>query len=217
MLAGRSGSGSHQILRPLPADDRARPPSEAGTGARPFLPPAAHDRLAQVEHGIDRPAPESPRPVDDDSEPTTPLPVILPGAAAILRPDQVETPRGPFEAASTARPTSVAGSMEPPRPHLNGVAQAAGSLANGAPVEPSRAAVGAGSQPPEDLARVSPASRSIPDAASEKLDQIKDLYLTAEAIGEQALDKHFDQVRQRQRELIKEFFEQSRPADGEAP
>ena len=50
----------------------------------------------------------------------------------------------------------------------------------------------------------------MPEAAAAKLDQIKDLYLTAEAIGEDALDKHFDQVSQRQRELIREFFERSR-------
>ncbi len=59
--------------------------------------------------------------------------------------------------------------------------------------------------------------RPIPEAASEKLEQIKDLYLTAEAIGEDALDKHFEQVSQRQQELIKEFFERSRPANGAAP
>jgi hypothetical protein len=46
----------------------------------------------------------------------------------------------------------------------------------------------------------------MPPEAEAKLDQIKDLYLTAEAIGEDALDKHFDQVSQRQRELIREFF-----------
>jgi hypothetical protein len=46
----------------------------------------------------------------------------------------------------------------------------------------------------------------MPPQAEAKLDQIKDLYLTAEAIGEDALDKHFDQVSQRQRELIREFF-----------
>jgi hypothetical protein len=60
----------------------------------------------------------------------------------------------------------------------------------------------------------------MPAAAAAKLDQIKDLYLTAEAIGEDALDKHFDQVSQRQRELINEFFERSKrngnrpPPDG---
>jgi hypothetical protein len=42
--------------------------------------------------------------------------------------------------------------------------------------------------------------------AEAKLDQIKDLYLTAEAIGPEALDKHFDKVSQRQHELISEFF-----------
>ena len=42
-----------------------------------------------------------------------------------------------------------------------------------------------------------------------KLDKLKDLYLTAEAIGEDALDKHFDQVSSRQRELIKEFFDRT--------
>ena len=54
-------------------------------------------------------------------------------------------------------------------------------------------------------------ARAIPEAASAKLEQIKDLYLTAEAIGEDALDRHFDQVSQRQRELIREFFERSGP------
>jgi hypothetical protein len=57
----------------------------------------------------------------------------------------------------------------------------------------------------------------VPDAASAKLEQIKDLYLTAEAIGEDALDKHFEQVSQRQRELIREFFERSSPASGNDP
>jgi hypothetical protein len=52
---------------------------------------------------------------------------------------------------------------------------------------------------------------SLPPAAAAKLDQIKDLLLTAEAIGEQNLDQHFDQVSQRQRELIREFFEQAQP------
>jgi hypothetical protein len=56
-----------------------------------------------------------------------------------------------------------------------------------------------------------PPLRPIPEAAAAKLDQIKDLYLTAEAIGEDALNKHFDQVSQRQRELIREFFQRSGP------
>jgi len=56
-------------------------------------------------------------------------------------------------------------------------------------------------------------SRPIPEGAAAKLEQIKDLYLTAEAIGEDALGKHFEQVSQRQHELIKDFFQQSDPAE----
>jgi hypothetical protein len=52
---------------------------------------------------------------------------------------------------------------------------------------------------------------SLPAAAAVKLDQIKDLLLTAEAIGERNLDKHFEQVSQRQRELIREFFKEAVP------
>jgi hypothetical protein len=45
-----------------------------------------------------------------------------------------------------------------------------------------------------------------------KLEQLKDLYLTAEAIGEQNVDKHFDQLLAQQRELISEYFSKSAPA-----
>ena len=60
---------------------------------------------------------------------------------------------------------------------------------------PNRAAAGA-----------QPAGDGEPAAASSTLEQIKDLYLTAEAIGEDALDKHFELVSDRQRQLIKEYF-----------
>jgi hypothetical protein len=100
------------------------------------------------------------------------------------RPAQVDRPRGPFEAAQPARPTSITGSVQPPPPE----AAAAGPAA--------------------------PAGRAMTEAANAKLEQIKDLYLTAEAIGEDALDKHFEQVSKRQRELIREFFQRS-IGDGE--
>ena len=54
-------------------------------------------------------------------------------------------------------------------------------------------------------------------AQARKLEQIKDFYLTAEAIGEENVDKHFDQLLAQQRELIGEYFRQSaaaRHADG---
>jgi len=74
-------------------------------------------------------------------------------------------------------------------------------------------------------------SRQVPGAAGDeglqdtahaharKLEQIKDLYLTAEAIGEANVDKHFDHLLARQRELIGEYFKQSsaaKPAAGPA-
>jgi hypothetical protein len=42
-----------------------------------------------------------------------------------------------------------------------------------------------------------------------KLDQLKALYRTAEAIGEGALAKHFDQLSQRQHDLVRDYFEQA--------
>jgi hypothetical protein len=107
------------------------------------------------------------------------MPVLLPGATSVPRPEPVEEPRGFFEPArpgsSSTRPVSVTGSIEPP--------------------------------PVEYAAPVMPQPTS-PEAEA-KLDQLKDLYLTAEAIGDDALDKHFDQVSQRQQVLINEFFRRS--------
>ena len=84
------------------------------------------------------------------------------------------------------------------------------------PARPDNRAVsvtGAVEPPPEPY--LPDGERPLSKAASDKLDQLKDLYLTAEAIGENRLDKHFDQVSERQRELIKEFFERSEPGYGQ--
>jgi hypothetical protein len=54
-------------------------------------------------------------------------------------------------------------------------------------------------------------------AQARKLEQIKDLYLTAEAIGESNVDKHFDQLMAQQRELISDYFKQSPAAPGHDP
>jgi hypothetical protein len=43
----------------------------------------------------------------------------------------------------------------------------------------------------------------------EKIEAIKDLYVTAEAIGEDAVVRHFEQLKTRQRSLISEFFEKA--------
>ncbi len=69
-------------------------------------------------------------------------------------------------------------------------------------------------EPAEKIAAVSPPSPSESDVwtpISAKMDQIKDLYLTAEAIGEDALDQHFQLVSERQRLLIREYFDRAMP------
>lgn len=135
----------------------------------------------------------------DDDAVTSPIPVILPGMTKVPRPGPVEAPRGPFE---PARPSSVV-------PELPSAPAPPNRLA-----PPNRPASVTGSVPPPPAASaavVRPPQRQMPEAAAKKLDQLKDLYLTAEAIGEDALDKHFDQVSQRQRELISEFFQQAEP------
>jgi hypothetical protein len=62
--------------------------------------------------------------------------------------------------------------------------------------------------PPSQPAAQAPGDEPELPADEVKLEQIKDLYLTAEAIGEDALGQHFDQVSDRQRQLIREYFDQ---------
>jgi hypothetical protein len=41
------------------------------------------------------------------------------------------------------------------------------------------------------------------------LGQVKELYMTAEALGEEILDKHYERLLERQRQLISEYFKES--------
>ena len=68
---------------------------------------------------------------------------------------------------------------------------------------------------PEDAGPGGAPEESAYDRAR-KLEQIKDLYLTAEAIGEANVDKHFDQLLAQQRELISDYFRQPGPAGSAA-
>jgi hypothetical protein len=47
------------------------------------------------------------------------------------------------------------------------------------------------------------------EGSEEKLEQIKDLYMTVEAIGDDNVDKHFDELMQRQRDLISDYFKET--------
>jgi hypothetical protein len=159
--------------------------------------PAAVSGRAAVRD--DTPGPPALSTPGGDDEDTTPLPVVLPGAIAVPRPEVRETPRGPFE---PARPSATVAVPAPPRaarPAPDGAAVLAPDD-SAVPAEPEPA----DAEPAED-------DDSLPPAAAEKLDQIKDLLITAEAIGEANLDRHFDRVSQRQRELIREFFDRAMP------
>jgi len=59
-------------------------------------------------------------------------------------------------------------------------------------------------------------SQGSQDGSREKLDRIKDLYLTVEAIGDDNVGKHFDELMQRQRELISDYFKETGIASGKS-
>jgi len=113
----------------------------------------------------------------------------LPGSAAgtAAPPQGGEETRGPFE--------PLVSSSDPP-----GAGRPDTARADEGPAD-----AGAGGVPEE----------SAYDRAR-KLEQIKDLYLTAEAIGEANVDKHFDQLLAQQRELISDYFRQPGPAGSAA-
>ncbi len=68
----------------------------------------------------------------------------------------------------------------------------------------------AGAAGPGGTARYNDVGEEPPSEGSEeKLEQIKDLYMTVEAIGDDNVDKHFDELMQRQRELISDYFKET--------
>jgi hypothetical protein len=113
-------------------------------------------------------------------------------------PQAAEEARGPFE--------PLVSSADPPGTVRHAAADAADAGDGGGTAD--------GSGGP-DAAAGAPEADELQDVAhARKLEQIKDLYLTAEAIGEANVDKHFDQLLSQQRELISEYFRQSSAAKG---
>jgi hypothetical protein len=98
------------------------------------------------------------------------------------------------------------GPFEPPRRGDAATASGPGSRAASRAPQPGNGmagglqAVTSGGQP---------GSEGMSAVLSSALEQIKDLYLTAEAIGEDALGKHFELVSDRQRKLIREYFDKA--------
>ena len=121
----------------------------------------------------------------------------LPGSAAGpgAPPQPGEEARGPFE--------PLVSSSDPP-----------GAGAASGPIRRARRPGQHADQAPATAAGDAPAESAYDRAR--KLEQIKDLYLTAEAIGEANVDKHFDQLLAQQRELISDYFRQPGPAGSAA-
>ena len=136
----------------------------------------------------DDPAAAAPGPSERDAAYWYDLPGTGGGGDATPRVPQ-ET-RGPFE--------PLVSSADPPR--------RSASLDDAEPATPDAAHSDEAPGPTADD------GQDTAHAHARKLEQIKDLYLTAEAIGEANVDKHFDQLLAQQRELISEYFKQSSAA-----
>ena len=122
------------------------------------------------------------------------------GAGPGAPPQPGDEARGPFE--------PLVSSSDPP-----GAARHASAGPDAA--EPAVPDSAHRDQAPADSAAGDAPAESAYDRAR-KLEQIKDLYLTAEAIGEANVDKHFDQLLAQQRELISDYFRQPGPAGSAA-
>jgi hypothetical protein len=188
--------------KPEPRPDVASPSGSIPPPA-PILPtnPPELPDPEPVNAGLGQPVPVTPVPVAP--EPMVPKPVVLKPAAMgtvivdggeDVNPDDDTAPI-PVITPDMPKPASV---VAPPAPAP--AAPVADSSVNRirAPFEPL------------DRKPASPVEpKPEPDLLEDtKLDQIKDLYLTAEAIGEDALSQHFQQVSDRQRQLIREYFDQ---------
>ena len=146
----------------------------------------------------DDPAAATPGPDEQDAAYWYDLPGTGTGGDSTPRVPQ-ET-RGPFE--------PLVSSADPP----GAAPRFSASLDDAEPAAPEAA-------PSDEASGAAPddGQEETAHAHARKLEQIKDLYLTAEAIGEANVDKHFDQLLAQQRELIGEYFKQSnasRPPGG---
>ncbi len=185
---------------PVRPAGRARPPG-FGRPAEPAPPTGAPAGVYVYRDTGDQPggpAATGQGPVANDAAYWYDLPGSAAGPGA--PPQSGEEARGPFEPlVSSSDPPGTAGRSSP------GPGAAEPAVPDTAHADQAPGDFGAGGAPAE----------SAYDRAR-KLEQIKDLYLTAEAIGEANVDKHFDQLLAQQRELISDYFRQPGPAGSAA-
>jgi hypothetical protein len=129
------------------------------------------------------------------------------GYLAGPEPEQVSSPEGRYLSGPQAPYLADAG------PAPRGGSDAGPASGDTPPVplirDAGEPASRAGRSEPAPVAQPASVWEPLSASSQEKLDQIKDLYLTAEAIGEDALVRHFDALSQRQRALIREYFERA--------
>lgn len=155
-----------------------------------------------------------------DDEDTFPLPVILPDRQPEAAPESGHRP------ADKLPPLTGPEVRVIPRPSEQDQAQARGFFELPPQqqrrqleqeISPAGGAIVAGHEPADtpgtgerltDQATGETGDTEALSKPSEKMEQIKDLYLTAEAIGDDALSQYFQQVSERQRQLIREYFDE---------
>jgi hypothetical protein len=183
------------------ADEAPAPPRPPGS---PRL------RAAKQDVGPGRPGrgnqPSRPEPLTGSGEPAFIYREPGPPGAPAQDPD---VPYGPDDPA-----------YGPPSPEWyardkqDGQERTAGELEHArGPFEPPRHQGGSG----QELAAYQPAGYEPPGAVEDDpigggtsaLDQIKDFYLTAEAIGPENLDRHIEELLERQRQLISDYFKEA--------
>jgi hypothetical protein len=164
---------------PAAARPRARPPDTSGGGA-PASMYVYRDNGEPEETLVPTPVP-APAPAEPDEHDAA----YWYGTAEPEQPAQPEEEaRGPFE------------------PLVSSSTPAADHRPDGPPVYAAMPDSASADEPAPD--GDDPGDRHL-----QKLEQIKDFYLTAEAIGEENVDKHFDQLLAQQRELISQYFKHS--------
>jgi hypothetical protein len=181
---------------PVRPAGRARPPG-FGRPAEPAPPAGAPAGVYVYRDTGDQPggpAATGPGPGGNDAAYWYDLPGSADGPGAPAQPG--EEARGPFE--------PLVSSFDPP----GAVRDTFAGPDAAQPAAPDSAHM---DQAPADSAAGDAPAESAYDRAR-KLEQIRDLYLTAEAIGEANVDKHFDQLLAQQRELISDYFRQPGPA-----
>lgn len=167
----------------------------------PPLPASPRLRTARQARGNQ---PSRPEPLTRSGEPVfiyrEPGPPGVPGGLA----QDPDVPYGPDDPA-----------YGPPSPEWyargkqDGLERTAGELEHArGPFEPARYQDGSG----QELAAYQPPAAVEDDpigGGTSALDQIKDFYLTAEAIGPENLDRHVEELLERQRQLISDYFKEA--------